>query len=163
MSGLFFEFTARSDRESEEHIEIMKQAWLDDGWTLSKINVLKHQNAYKVTVHYYNATRPKGEGSFTETLWRQPDDEWKPTGVTFDLQAQPLRFLTVAWWRRSVAALQATLSGTVLGASTGGTAEISMLDDKEAGFEIPVPLTSSGSDSSEVTPVVKRMRASPEP
>ena len=70
-------YTYFGERGCSEHVAIMRKAWSDEGWMVQWISMLKTGSDYKVTVTY--GMPDDEERSFTETIWKEANEQWKPT------------------------------------------------------------------------------------
>ena len=83
-----------------EHVSLMRQEWSDEGWFVQSVGVLKVSGDYKVCVTYAQLVSDTNtSNNFTETLWREANYNWKPTGVTITPRDE--NRLTMWWSRRS--------------------------------------------------------------
>ena len=91
-------YTYFGERGCSEHVSIMRQAWSDEGWRVHWVSALKAGPDYKVTVTY--GMPDDKERSFTETICKEANAEWKPSGVSIQLSEETNK-MVVHWWRRT--------------------------------------------------------------
>ena len=152
-----------------EEVVILTDQWAADGWTIRSLNVLKSQEAYKVTVEYSNKWPDGKEDGFSGFIWRNPDPNWKPTGVTWFLE--DVSKVIINWWPRSRAhhmvselghSLKRSLSmddDTDIAASASAAVTSAPAETGMTGEEMAVPTTSNSDSSSTLDSPLKRMRA----
>ena len=63
----------------------MTKEWAAAQWTIRCVNVLKSQEAYKVSIEYSKVWLGGKDDSISGYLWRTGGPNWKPTGVTWFL------------------------------------------------------------------------------
>ena len=151
-----------------EHVSLMRQEWSDEGWFVQSVGVLKASGAYKVCVTYAQLESDTNtSNNFTETLWREANYNWKPTGVTITPRDE--NRLTMWWSRRSDGAQlregvkRLRLNGLPIDSSEDSSASGPPLPRSSSmATEVPVPTTtpsaSSSAGESESSPNLKRFR-----
>ena len=151
-----------------EHVSLMRQEWSDEGWFVQSVGVLKMSGDYKVCVTYAKLVPDTNtSNNFTETLWREANYNWKPTGVTITPREE--NQLTMWWSRRSDGAQlregvkRLRLNGLPIDSSEDSSASGPPLPRSSTmATEVPVPTTtpsaSSSAGESESSPILKRFR-----
>ena len=91
-------YTYEGTHGCQEHVQLMRQEWSDEGWFVDSILILKTSVSYKVEVTYGKQVEGTKD-HFKETLWRAPNLNWKPTGVSTKPREE--NQLIIHWWRRS--------------------------------------------------------------
>ena len=137
------------------------------GWFVQSIGVLKVSGDYKVCVTYAQLVSDTNtSNNFTETLWREANYNWKPTGVT--ITPREVNQLTMWWSRRSDGAQlregvkRLRLCLPIDSPEDSSASGPPLPRSSSMATEVPVPTTtpsaSSSAGESESSPILKRFR-----